>query len=82
MFFPTVLKQVGWYRISYIYDYIVLVVLILILGILSLSVEPYRRAVPNASENVNVLYPALDNTIPSYAAVLLAYGQILSIYTC
>ncbi|ELP89471.1 phosphatidic acid phosphatase type 2 domain containing protein, putative [Entamoeba invadens IP1] len=58
--------------IGFIEDFIINVVLI-VLCIVPMFIHPFHMEIPDGSQNVNMMYPYVHSSVPTYACCLLAY---------
>lgn len=78
----TSMKRIAleWWSKSYIVDYVICVVMIVVAGILGLAVSPFKMELPAGENNPTVMYSYKKSTVPTVAAGVIAFGIPLLLF--
>ena len=71
---------VGWWSKSYLIDYIVCIVMIIISAIFGLVINPFKMELPGGDQNPTVGYSYKKSTVPTVAAGVIAFGIPIFIF--
>lgn len=71
---------IRWWTKSYLIDYIICIIMIVISGILGLAISPFKMELPGDTNNPTVGYSYKSSTVPSVVAGIIAFGVPLLLF--
>lgn len=72
------LTRQSWWHLSYLLDYVLVVVLFILGGVVFTRVQPFRRFVP--ANDPSLSYPHKDEIVPVWAVIVFAIGGPIIIF--